>query len=129
MRKTHIIGLVVIALSIGILISVMGSTSEYANFTKAAENPTKDFHVVGTWVKEKGLTYDPKIDANYFAFILRDEKGRESKVVYHNNKPADFERSERVVVVGHMEKNEFEANQILMKCPSKYNAGTVEVKK
>lgn len=129
MRKTHIIGLVVIALSIGILISVMGSTSEYADLKKAADNPTKDYHVVGTWVKEKGLTYDPKIDANYFAFIIKDEQGRESKVVYHNNKPSDFERSERVVVVGHMHGSEFEANQILMKCPSKYNAGTVEVKK
>jgi cytochrome c-type biogenesis protein CcmE len=129
MRKTHIIGLLVIALSIGILISVMGSTSEYADLKKAKDNPTKDYHVVGTWVKEKGLTYDPKVDANYFSFIIKDEHGRETKVVYHNNKPADFERSERVVVVGHMHGNEFEANQILMKCPSKYNAGTVEVKK
>lgn len=127
MRKTHIIGLVVIALCIGILVSVMGGTSEYADLTKAADNPDKEFHVVGTWVKEKGLTYDPKVDPNYFAFVIRDEKGREGKVVLRNNKPADFERSERVVVIGRMNNDAFEASQMLMKCPSKYNAGTVQV--
>jgi cytochrome c-type biogenesis protein CcmE len=129
MRKTQIIGLLVIALSIGILVSVMGSSPGYADIKMATENPKKDFHVVGTWVKEKGINYDPKKDPNYFSFYLKDSLGLETKVVYYNNKPADFERSERVVVVGHMENSEFEAKQILMKCPSKYNDGTVEVKK
>jgi cytochrome c-type biogenesis protein CcmE len=126
-RKTHIVGLLLIALCIGILISVMGNTSSYANFEMAAKEPGKDHHVVGTWVKEKGITFNPAIDPNYFSFVMEDSTGIQHQVVLRNNKPADFEKSERVVVIGRMNNDVFEASQILMKCPSKYNAGTVKV--
>ncbi len=128
MRKTHIIGLVIIACCIGIIISVMGNTSEYANFSTAAANPDDEYHVVGVWAKEQGLHYDPKTDPNYFAFPLRDDKGEVKTVVLRNNKPQDFERSEKVVVVGKMDGDKFEASSILMKCPSKYNEEVVKVK-
>ena len=52
-----------------------------------------------------------------------DTKGEERKVVLHKNKPQDFERSEQVVIIGKMHNGEFHANDILMKCPSKYNDG------
>lgn len=35
-------------------------------------------------------------------------------------KPQDFERSEQIVVTGSMKDNQFYADEILMKCPSKY---------
>jgi cytochrome c-type biogenesis protein CcmE len=127
MRKTHIIGLVMIALCIGVLISVMGGTSSYADFSTAVEEPNKDHHVVGIWVKEKGIVYNPAKDPNYFSFYMQDSTGTQKQVVYRNNKPADFEKSERVVVVGRMNNGVLEASQILMKCPSKYNEGTVKV--
>ena len=127
MRKTHIIGLLIIASCIGIIISVMGNTSEYANFSTAAQNPDDEYHVVGEWAKAQGLTYDPKVDPNYFAFPLKDEKGVIKTVILRNNKPQDFERSEKVVVVGKMVGDKFEASSILMKCPSKYNNETVKV--
>jgi cytochrome c-type biogenesis protein CcmE len=55
-----------------------------------------------------------------------DEKGKESKVVYHNPEPTDFERSEKIVIVGSMEGDHFEASKILLKCPSKYTDNQVK---
>jgi cytochrome c-type biogenesis protein CcmE len=49
-----------------------------------------------------------------------DEKKEKQEVVYFNPKPADFERSEKIVVVGEMKQGRFVADKILMKCPSKY---------
>jgi len=128
MKKTHIIGLVLIACCVGILISVLGSTSTYANFSESKLNPSKEYHVVGEWVKEKGFVYDPGKDPNLFQFPLKDEKGEVENVILKNNKPADFEKSEKIVVIGKMTEKGFEASGILMKCPSKYNDKTVKVK-
>ena len=67
--------------------------------------------------------YDPKKDANLFTFYMIDSEGVEKKVVLYKNKPQDFERSEQIVLIGKCQGDEFHANDILMKCPSKYNDG------
>ena len=74
------------------------------------------------------MYYDAEKDANHFAFYMKDEKGAVNKVVYNGTKPQDFERSEKLVLIGQMEKDTFYASKILMKCPSKYNDDLVEVK-
>ncbi len=121
MKKTSIIGLIIIALAIGAIVSMYGDASTYEGLEVATENPGKEYHVVGVLNRQKEKYYDPQKDANYFSFYLIDEKGKESKVVYHNPEPADFDRSEKVVIVGSMEGDHFEASKILLKCPSKYN--------
>jgi cytochrome c-type biogenesis protein CcmE len=42
-------------------------------------------------------------------------------VIYHDAKPQDFEKSEKVVIIGSMKNGQFEAKSLLLKCPSKYN--------
>jgi cytochrome c-type biogenesis protein CcmE len=61
------------------------------------------------------------VNANSFSFYMFDEKGVEKRVVYNNAKPQDFEKSEKVVIVGKMKGEEFVATSMLLKCPSKYN--------
>jgi cytochrome c-type biogenesis protein CcmE len=39
--------------------------------------------------------------------------------------PADFTKSEQVVVIGAYKNGQFIADKILMKCPSKYQEDTV----
>jgi cytochrome c-type biogenesis protein CcmE len=128
MKKIHIVGLVVIGVCITILLSVMGSTGEYANLGLAKANPGKEFHVSGVWDKSAPIEYNPARDPNYFAFMLKDSLGNREKVVIRNEKPQDFEKSEKLVVVGKMEGDHFEASSVLMKCPSKYNNMEVKVK-
>jgi cytochrome c-type biogenesis protein CcmE len=127
MRKSAIIGLITIALCVGFLVSLNADTNTYSTFSEAAKDP-KEFHVMGYWEKEKGMHYDALKDANHFEFFMKDEKGKVNKVVYAGTKPQDFERSEKLVLIGKMNNDTFYASKILMKCPSKYNNDLVEVK-
>ncbi|WP_207425475.1 cytochrome c maturation protein CcmE [Pedobacter sp. SYSU D00535] len=126
MKKSSIIGIIIIAIAIGVIISTYADSSTYGTFSDAQETET-ELHVVGTLQKEKELIYNPKKDANYFAFYMLDNNGKECKVVFRGTKPQDFERSEQIVLTGKMVGSEFQASKILMKCPSKYNKDQVEI--
>lgn len=123
MKIKYIILIVAIAIGIAAVVSSYGDSSSYVHFSEAAKHPDKEFHVVGQLMKDRPMKYDPIQDPNHFSFYVQDEKGEERQVVYHHPKPNDFELSERIVLVGK-DGNEgvFEASQILLKCPSKYEA-------
>lgn len=127
MKKIHIVGIIVIAVAIGVILTSLKNTSTYADFNEAVANPDKEYHVVGKLNKNEPLIYDPKLNADEFIFTLIDNKGIEKRVVLHKSKPQDFERSEQIVIIGKMHGEEFHANDILMKCPSKYNEGKTQM--
>ena len=120
MKTTHIIALLVIASAVGYILFSSSDFSTYETFKTAAE-ADKIHHVVGTLVKDKPMEYDPQTDPNHFAFFMQDKNGEIQKVVFNGAKPQDFERSEQIVLTGRMGEQNFEAQKILMKCPSKYN--------
>ena len=137
MKITHIIGIVVIAVAIGMIATTMSDASLYVNFSQAKEmaqnGKTTKIHVVGTLPKDKkgkvvGLEYKPEVNPNFFAFTLTDDNQRTERVIYHDSKPTDFEVSEQVVVIGNYQNNQFVAHKILMKCPSKYEDKKLEMK-
>ena len=70
--------------------------------------------------KTQPIEYDPINNPNYLAFTAVDSLGGTTKVVYHNSKPTDIEKSERIVLKGKMAQDHFECKEILLKCPSKY---------
>ncbi len=137
MKKTHILGLIIIAIAVVILVSTGTDASTYVDFSvaenMAKEGNTDKVHVVGKLKKDAtgsivGMNYNPALDANYLEFTLVDNKGREQKVVYDAPKPQDMDRSEQVVIIGNMEGQVFKCESILLKCPSKYQDGKVEFK-
>ena len=75
------------------------------------------------------MVYEPTRDANKFTFFLEDTNGQEVPVILLKPKPQDFELSEQVVVTGEMQNGTFVANEILMKCPSKYKDEEIYMKK
>jgi cytochrome c-type biogenesis protein CcmE len=125
MKKSSILGIIVIAIAIAVIICTYSSSSTYGSF-KEAKASNVELHIVGHLDKQKELYYDATKDANYFSFYMRDNKGQECKVVFTGTKPQDFERSEQIVLTGQMDGNEFHASKILMKCPSKYTQDKVE---
>jgi cytochrome c-type biogenesis protein CcmE len=134
-KPFHLAALLAIAVGIGVIVSTSGDASSYVCFAEAkemsADGNEDKVHVVGSLPKDpsgniQGMVYEPEKDPNLFRFILKDEKQEETEVIYFKPKPADFERSEKVVVVGAMKDGHFEADKILMKCPSKYNEGEVK---
>jgi hypothetical protein len=52
---------------------------------------------------------------------MQDEDGNVRRVVYPRPKPNNFEQATQLVVIGEMSNDVFYANDMLMKCPSKYN--------
>lgn len=126
MKKSAIFGIVTIAIAIAIIICTYGSSSSYGTF-KDAQNNGGELHIIGHVDKQKEMVYDATKDANYFSFYMRDTIGNECKVVYTNTKPEDFEKSDKIVLVGRMDKGEFHASHILMKCPSKYKNDQIDV--
>lgn len=120
MKKIHIIGLVIIAIAIGFILTQSKDYSTYADFNTSIQNEGTEYHVVGRLNKSKAQTYDPMVNANLFEFYMVDEKGMESKVIYKGTKPDGFDQTEKIVVAGKFTEGQFQASQILMKCPSKY---------
>ncbi len=119
MKKTHIAIIIVIAVAIGAIITTINDASTYVGFAKAQEVPGTKYTVIGYLDKEAAMDYNAK--ANTFVFTAIDKEGEKSKVFYNQPKPQDFERSEEITMKGFATDSAFVAEEILMKCPSKYN--------
>ncbi len=127
MKKSHIIAIVVIVVAIAIIFATAGDASTYVNFDQAFEmasaGNTKSIHVVGELKKDESgniIGMDKSPDNLSFSFTLLDDNKKEQKVYYNEPMPPDFARSEKVVVIGSYKGENFIANKILLKCPSKY---------
>jgi len=132
MKRSHILVLVIIAVAVSIIISTAGDASSYVTFGKAYEMAQKGkndkIHVVGKLKKnELGeiIGIEPTEDLLAFRFMMMDEDGKEQEVFFNEPMPADFKRSEQVVVIGSYSNDLFVADKILMKCPSKYQEETL----
>lgn len=127
MKKIHILGLVLIAGAIVVLITAAKDLSTYSTFASAATTDGA-VKIVGTLCKDKEIFYDPRKDPNYLSFYVKDNKGAIKKVILKNSKPRDFEQSEQIVMTGSMKGDEFQASDMLLKCPSKYKNEEIYVK-
>ena len=120
MKKTHIIILVGIAALIVALLAYSVDFSTYDSISSAKQKQGKFVHLIAKVDKSQPIIYDPVNNPNYLSFTAIDSLGNSTKVVYHNSKPTDLEKSERVVLKGKMNADHFECKDILLKCPSKY---------
>jgi len=127
MKTSHIVAILVIAAAIAIIIATAGDASTYVNFDQAYQiastGNTTGIHVVGSLKKDaqgnvEGL--EKSDDRLSFSFVLVDDQQKEQKVIYNEPMPPDFLRSEKVVVIGSYQGENFVALKILLKCPSKY---------
>jgi cytochrome c-type biogenesis protein CcmE len=134
MKKSHIFIIVIIAAAVAILLSTAEDASTYVSFSEAYQMASagnrKSIHVVGELKKDASgnvLGIEPGEDKVSFSFIMVDDQGKEQKVFYNQPMPQDFTRSEKVVVIGSYKGENFYAEKILLKCPSKYQENTVNV--
>jgi cytochrome c-type biogenesis protein CcmE len=127
MKLSHVIAIIVIAAAIAIIIFTAGDASTYVNFDQAYQMAStgndNQIHVVGELKKDESghvVGLENSEDKLSFSFILIDDNKKEQKVMYNEPMPPDFLRSEKVVVIGHYQNEQFIAKKILLKCPSKY---------
>lgn len=119
MKRSHIAIIVVIAVAIGAIMVTINDASTYVGFAKANSTPGTKYTVIGYLDKEAPMNYDAR--ANKFEFTAIDKEGVKRTVFYSQPKPQDFERSEEITMKGYSTDSAFVAEEILMKCPSKYN--------
>jgi cytochrome c-type biogenesis protein CcmE len=119
MKRNHIIALVLIAVAVGAILSTLGDASTYVTFDQAENDQGATYTVIGTLDTTMEMHYEPR--TSLFTFYAQDKQGGLRKVYYPQPKPQDFERAEEVTMKGYAKEGEFYAEEILMKCPSKYN--------
>lgn len=130
MKTSHIILLLIIAASLGLIVSMVGDFSTYQTFESASLKPEKEFQIIATLdTIGKPMEYNPIENPNRFSFYAKDENGKTSQVIFTGAKPQDFERSEKLTMKGKMKEGKFECREILMKCPSKYKTDQVAIGK
>ena len=66
--------------------------------------------------------YVLKRDEQYLEFKLKDDKGEVMKVQYKGVIPGNFDQATSIVAIGRYHDGTFAAEQLLVKCPSKYQA-------
>ena len=101
----------------------IGGASPYVTFSEAAKME-ESVHVVGQWVRQNESHYD--VNQDIFTFYMKDSTNTVKQVRFHDPEPPNLATAEQVVIEGQMEGDVFEADRILMKCPSKYNDGSLE---
>ena len=134
MKNTSAISIAFISIIVIIIISTFGDASTYVTFSKAKDvyesGSLTKFHVVGKLNKDEDnniqglMNSDDKMS---FTFQMIDEDGMKEKVFYGEPMPPDFLLSEQVVVIGGYENNTFVADDILLKCPSKYTEENIKI--
>jgi cytochrome c-type biogenesis protein CcmE len=129
MKRTHIIVLVGIAALIVGLLSYSADFSTYDSINSAKNKPGKFVHIIAKMDKTQPVEYDAIKNPNYLTFYAVDSLGGQTKVVFHNSKPTDLEKSERLVMKGKMQADHFECSDILLKCPSKYKDDKEQLQK
>jgi cytochrome c-type biogenesis protein CcmE len=101
------------------------SMTPYVSYEKAREGG-RMVQVAGAL--EKG-SYSYVSNSESLFFTLQDPKTKQTlRVRYKGLKPANFEDAISIVAIGNYDAGakEFEANKLLVKCPSKYQGAEVK---
>lgn len=117
MKPTHIIGIVVVL--VAVVLGVVAFAQTLTPYVTIAEARQSERPVQVHGYLQESLGYDAE---NHFRFVLVDDKGDTVTVVFERSLPANFEQAQGFVAIGRYDRRAdlFRAEQLLVKCPSKY---------
>ncbi|MBP2628490.1 MAG: CcmE/CycJ protein [Firmicutes bacterium] len=119
MKKRHVIGIGIIAIVIIFCaVSLKNSLTPYVTFAQA-KTISGSVQVRGVLVSEQMVMTD---GGKAVKFKLLDENGQEAIIVYKGTKPDGLEQAASIVAIGKYQNNQFVAEKLLVKCPSKYQS-------
>src|ERR1700704_469009 len=103
MKKTHILILVLAAVSIAVITSMFLDFSTYETFASAAQQPAREYQVIGYFEKERPVVYEPEKDPNHFSFFVRDKKGEIKQVICNGAPHGNMDKVEQLAMTGKMD--------------------------
>lgn len=125
MKRRHGIGIAIIAIFIIFsAFSFNSSLTPYVTFSQA-KAMNGSVQVRGVLATEQVTITD---DGKAVKFKLRDEKGQEATIIYKGTKPEGIEQATSIVAIGKYQNDQFIAEKLLVKCPSKYQSVQGSVK-
>jgi len=105
--------------------SFKSNLTPYVSFEEASRMGSK-VQVAGGLV-ENSTKYLDATEELEFAMV--DEDGNTMTVHYNGVKPGNFEEAVQIVAIGSYQEGVFSAEQLLVKCPSKYQGLEDDVRK
>jgi cytochrome c-type biogenesis protein CcmE len=126
-KWTYILGGVLLVAFAGFsMASFKTALTPYVSYADARAKADRAVQVAGGLVPQSS-SYDEA--SGYLHFSLTDpESGDVMAVRYEGLKPANFEDAISIVAIGRFDtdSSEFQANKLLVKCPSKYQGAEVK---
>ena len=104
--------------------SFKSNLTPYVSFEEASRSGKK-VQVAGGLVENSAEYLDASEELR---FAMVDEEGHTLTVLYNGVKPGNFEEAVQIVAVGSYSEGVFHAEQLLVKCPSKYQGLEDDVK-
>lgn len=111
------LALLAVAAAFGVT-SFRKSVTPYISFAEA-EKSSGLVQVNGV-LADKNYVMKPA--EQFLEFRLKDSQGKVLPVRYRGVIPGNFDQAVSVVAIGRYQSDHFEAEQLLVKCPSKYQA-------
>ena len=106
-------------MALGVLMGVfVMNASPYVTVSQARSSDATDIHVVGE-IERGSLVSD--LQHGQIRFTLKDNTGL-LPVVYTGQPVSDLGSATKVVAIGNMKQGQLQSNQLLIKCPSKYES-------
>lgn len=117
MKQRHIIGLLIIIIFIAYsAVTFNSSLTPYVTFEQAKKT-SGSVQVRGILAEGPVISLD---GGKKLRFVLQDESGATVPVIYSGSKPDNFEQATSIVAIGKYRDDQFLAEKLLVKCPSKY---------
>ena len=111
------LALVIAAVAIGVT-SFKKSVTPYISFAEARRS-SGQVQVNGVLADKE---YVMKQEEQFLSFRLRDSRGEVLPIEYRGVIPGNFDQATSIVAIGRYHDGKFDADQLLVKCPSKYQA-------
>jgi cytochrome c-type biogenesis protein CcmE len=94
--------------------------SPYVPFGEAKSGPGSYVQVIGRLDRSVPVRHRE----GEFTFTVIDKEGTLMNVIHRGTKPQNFEHTDQIVLLGRYrrEGDVFEAEKVLVKCPSKYRS-------
>jgi cytochrome c-type biogenesis protein CcmE len=114
-----VLAMVLLAFAVGIgVTSFQKSVTPYISFAEARHS--SGLVQVNGVLADKNYVMKP--DEQFLEFRLKDSKSEVMDVKFRGVIPGNFDQAVSVVAIGRYQGDHFDAEQLLVKCPSKYQA-------
>lgn len=101
----------------GVMAAFVSNASPYVTVAQAKQIQSDRLHLAGDIIKGSVST---NLKDHTLSFRIKDKDGQEITILHRGDPPANMGSATQVVAIGGMQGERFVSEQLLLKCPSKY---------